>query len=130
MASPAQIAANQRNSRKSTGPSTPQGRARSSMNALKHGYRSRKLALLREESCAVEVRLRKWMAIGDAQNDIEFLSGMGESGENLANEANCDESMSVIEVHDTFQVIANSDAFSGLDNGGGRARETHAGTGD
>jgi hypothetical protein len=75
MASPAQIAANQLNSRKSTGPSTPQGRARSSMNALKHGNRSRKLALLCEESCAFEDRLRKWMAIGDAQNDIEeFLT--------------------------------------------------------
>jgi len=34
MASPAQIAANQLNSRKSTGPRTPQGQAKSSMNAL------------------------------------------------------------------------------------------------
>ena len=41
------------------------------MNALKHGIRSRKLALLREESIAFEERLRKWMAIGDAQNDVE-----------------------------------------------------------
>ncbi len=41
------------------------------MNALKHGNRSRKLALLREESCAFEERLRKWMAIGEAQNDVE-----------------------------------------------------------
>jgi len=71
MASPAQIAANQLNSRKSTGPTTPRGRAKSSMNALKHGNRSRKMALLREESCAFEDRLRKWTAIGDAQNDIE-----------------------------------------------------------
>jgi len=71
MASPAQIAANQLNSRKSTGPRTPRGQAKSSMNALKHGNRSRKLALLREESCAFEERLRKWMAIGDAQDDVE-----------------------------------------------------------
>ncbi len=71
MASPAQIAANQLNCRKSTGPRTPHGRAKSSMNALKHGNRSQKLALLREESCAFEERLRKWMAIGDAQNDVE-----------------------------------------------------------
>jgi hypothetical protein len=71
MASPAQIAANQLNCRKSTGPRTPQGRAQSSMNALKHGNRSRKLALLSEESRAFEERLRKWMAIGDAQNDVE-----------------------------------------------------------
>jgi len=71
MASPAQIAANQLNSRKSTGPRTPEGRAKSSMNALKHGNRSQKLAMLREESCAFEDRLRKWMAIGDAQDDVE-----------------------------------------------------------
>ncbi len=71
MASPAQIAANQLNSRKSTGPRTPEGRAQSSMNALKHGNRSRKLALLHEESSAFEERLQKWMAIGDAQNDVE-----------------------------------------------------------
>jgi hypothetical protein len=71
MASPAQIAANRLNSRKSTGPRTSEGQAKSSMNALKHGNRSRKLALLREESCAFEERLQKWMAIGDAQNDVE-----------------------------------------------------------
>ncbi len=71
MASPAQIAANLANCQKSTGPRTPQGRARSSMNSLKHGNRSRKLAMLREESFAFEERLRKWMAIGDAQNDVE-----------------------------------------------------------
>jgi len=75
MASPAQIAANRLNSRKSTGPATRQGRAKSSMNALKHGNRSRKLALLREESCAFEERLHKWMSIGDAQYDVEeYLS--------------------------------------------------------
>ncbi len=56
MASPAQIAANQRNSRESTGPKTPEGRAKSSTNALKHGNRSRKVALLREESYAFEER--------------------------------------------------------------------------
>jgi hypothetical protein len=71
MASPAQIAANRLNSRKSTGPTTPQGRAKSSMNALKHGDRSRKLAFAREESGAFEERLRTWMAINDAQNDVE-----------------------------------------------------------
>ncbi len=71
MASPAQIAANKLNSRKSTGPKSSEGRAISSMNSLKHGNRSRKLALLREESIAFEERLRKWMAIGDAQNDVE-----------------------------------------------------------
>ncbi len=41
------------------------------MNALKHGNCSQRLALLREDSYAFEDRLRKWMAIGDAQNDVE-----------------------------------------------------------
>jgi hypothetical protein len=58
------------------------------------------------------------------------LSGMGETGENVANEANCDESMSIIKVHNSIQVTANSGALCGLDKKGGRARETHAGTGD
>ncbi len=60
MASAAQSAANRLNSRKSTGPSTPAGRARSSMNALKHENRSQKLALLREESYAFEDRQATW----------------------------------------------------------------------
>ncbi len=41
------------------------------MNSLKHGNRSQKLAMLREESFVFEERLRTWMAIGDAQNDVE-----------------------------------------------------------
>ena len=38
-----QIAANRQNAEKSTGPRTPQGRAASSMNALKHGILSRQV---------------------------------------------------------------------------------------
>jgi hypothetical protein len=41
------------------------------MNALKHGMRSRKLALLREDSVAFENRRMKWMATADAQDDME-----------------------------------------------------------
>src|SRR5271157_6043017 len=75
MASPRQIAQNQLNSRRSTGPRTPEGRAKSSMNSLKHGLRSKKLALLRDESCAFEERLRKWMQIGAANDDMaEYLT--------------------------------------------------------
>lgn len=40
MATPAQIAANRRNALKSTGPRTAAGKARSRMNALKHGLRA------------------------------------------------------------------------------------------
>jgi len=44
-------------------------------------------------------------------------SEMGEIGENVPNEANCDEVMSSIQPHDPIQVTANSDAISGLDKG-------------
>jgi len=72
--SQAKLAANRENSLKSTGPKIPEGRAKSSMNALKHGMRSKKLALLDEESYAFENRRMKWMSIADPDDDMgEFL---------------------------------------------------------
>jgi hypothetical protein len=56
---------------KSTGPRTPEGKARSSMNAVQHGLRSKIIAALREESYAFEERLHKWMAASDAGDDVE-----------------------------------------------------------
>ena len=74
MTSQAKIEANKRNSLKSTGPNTPEGLLKSSMNALKHGMRSKKQALLREDSFAFENRQRKWMASADPDDDMgEFL---------------------------------------------------------
>ena len=74
MTSQAKIEANQRNSLKSTGPKTPEGRSKSSMNALKHGMRSKRLAFLREDSYAFENRRQKWMASADPDDDAgEFL---------------------------------------------------------
>lgn len=46
--SPARIAANRANARKSTGPRTPEGKARSSRNALKHGLLARH-AIIRDD---------------------------------------------------------------------------------
>src|SRR6185295_18713256 len=40
MSTPAQLAANQRNAKLSTGPRTPEGKERSAQNALKHGLTS------------------------------------------------------------------------------------------
>jgi len=74
MTSQAAIDANRRSSLKSTGPITPEGRAKSSMNALKHGMRAKKLELLRGDSIAFENRLHAWMAIADPHDDMgEFL---------------------------------------------------------
>ena len=74
MTSQAKIEACRRNSLKSTGPKTPEGLSKSSMNALKHGMRSKKQALLLEDSYAFENRLHKWMASADPDDDMgEFL---------------------------------------------------------
>ena len=74
MASEKKIAACRLNSQKSTGPKTSEGRERSSMNAYKHGMRSKKRAILRGDSYAFENRKQKWMARADPCDDMsEFL---------------------------------------------------------
>jgi len=64
MASPAQIAANQLNSRKSTGPRTPQGQAKSSMNALN--------ALADQNIERLNAKLEAHEANADAQAERTF----------------------------------------------------------
>ena len=49
MATEAQIEANRRNSKRSTGPRTEQGRIRSKFNALDHGCRANILVLPAED---------------------------------------------------------------------------------
>jgi hypothetical protein len=71
MTSQAKIEANRRNSLKSTGPRTPEGLAKSSMNGLKHGMRSTRLAVLRDQSIAFDNRRVKWLAALDPVNDVE-----------------------------------------------------------
>ena len=57
MATPAQFAANQANSQHSTGPKTPDGKARSSRNSFKHGLYSKDLVLPNEDPAELD-RLR------------------------------------------------------------------------
>ncbi|HEX3682006.1 MAG TPA: hypothetical protein VHU83_05635 [Bryobacteraceae bacterium] len=57
MATPAQVAANQANSQKSTGPASPSGKARSSRNSFKHGLYSKELVLPNEDPAELD-RLR------------------------------------------------------------------------
>ena len=58
MATPKQIAANRRNSKKSTGPRTTRGKAYSRLNALRHGLRA-KSGVLPPESLDELTRIRK-----------------------------------------------------------------------
>ena len=65
MRSPKQIEASRKNAQKSTGPRTPQGKARSSMNALKHGLMSRQVLLPDEDKKELEAfagRIRNVLA--------------------------------------------------------------------
>ena len=71
MTSEARIAASQANGRKSRGPVSPAGRTRTSMNALKYGRRSKRIALMDDISYSYQERRRKWMANKDARNDVE-----------------------------------------------------------
>ena len=71
MATPAQVAASQANGCKSRGPTTDEGRLRLSMNAYKHGRRSKKLASLREDTYEFQTRSQKWMERLDPRDDVE-----------------------------------------------------------
>ena len=54
MATPAQVAANQANSQKSTGPKSPDGKASSSRNSFKHGLYSKDLVLPNENPAELD----------------------------------------------------------------------------
>ncbi len=74
MSSEKQVAASRANGKKSRGATTALGRQKSKMNALKHGLRSERKAVLVDRGHAHEERRRKWLAQYDAQTDYdEFM---------------------------------------------------------
>lgn len=62
MASPAQLEANRRNARLSTGPSTPEGKARASLNRLRHGLYSKSVVLPGEDPAEYDALLQSFLA--------------------------------------------------------------------
>ena len=61
MTTDARTEANRKNAQRSTGPKTPEGKARSSKNALKHGLTSEELILPGENPEAYDARMDEWM---------------------------------------------------------------------
>src|SRR6202050_5433342 len=71
MPSPLQYAANRLNAEKSEGPTSPQGKARSSMNALRHGLTARVVVLPSEDMDAYRAFSKEIVDSLDAQTPVE-----------------------------------------------------------
>jgi hypothetical protein len=71
MPSPLQYAANRLNAEKSHGPTSPEGRARSSMNALRHGLTARVVVLPSEDMDAYQAFSKEIVDSLDAQTPVE-----------------------------------------------------------
>jgi hypothetical protein len=73
MRSQAQIAASARNAKKSTGPRTIMGKARSRLNSLKHGTSARIALLPDEDPTAFKNRMVSWVNALRPRNGIELF---------------------------------------------------------
>ena len=71
MPSPAQYAANRLNAEKSRGATSAEGKARSSMNALRHGLTARVVVLPTEDMAAYHAFSKEMMDDLDAQTPVE-----------------------------------------------------------
>ena len=72
MATKAQIKANRENAKKSTGPRTEEGKARVSLNALKHGLLARDAVLPEEDPAEFDRQLRDLERDLRPENSLEF----------------------------------------------------------
>ena len=77
MATAAQIEANRRNAKKSTGPRTEAGKNRSRLNALDHGGRALLPVLSNEEVGGYEALLDSWRRTIRPRNQVETPSSTG-----------------------------------------------------
>jgi hypothetical protein len=66
-----QLIANRMNALLSTGPVSPEGKARASMNGLVHGMRSAKTVLPGESQDDYDARLQKWTVDLKAEGDVQ-----------------------------------------------------------
>ncbi len=71
--SPEQLAANRRNSKRSTGPKTPEGRAISRRNGLKHGLTGAGVVIADEDVPAVEERFEAFQVALKPANDVALF---------------------------------------------------------
>ena len=71
MPSPAQYVANRLNAEKSTGPATPTGKVRSSLNALRHGLTARVVVLPSEDMAAYQAFSKEIVDSLDARTPVE-----------------------------------------------------------
>ncbi len=71
MATVAQVEANRRNAKKSTGPTTEEGKSRARFNALDHGCRARILVLPTESQENYEATARDWKLSLQPRNPLE-----------------------------------------------------------
>jgi hypothetical protein len=74
MASAAQISANRENARQSTGPVTPEGKARTSQNALRHGLTARHIVIRPGEQQEFDELERSLLTELDPQGAVETLT--------------------------------------------------------
>jgi hypothetical protein len=72
MATDAQIKANRQNAKKCTGPRTPEGRDRSSQNAIKHGLRARRDVIKSESQEEFNHHRRRFFAELGPSSAIEY----------------------------------------------------------
>jgi hypothetical protein len=73
MITEAQLAANRANAQKSTGPATPEGKARSSRNSFKHGLYSKQLVVGAEEAAELDALKAKLRAEHQPINETEEI---------------------------------------------------------